>query len=129
MDSFARLALRRCWADLSTGDPAKAAKFYEDLFGWAAKPGEHDPSGYLHIQNRGEFIGGIQTAEQRNSQAPPHWLLYFQTPNCDQSAQQAKQAGATLYMPPTTVPNVGRMSIVADPQGAVFAIFQDKSTL
>ncbi len=118
-----------CWADLSTSDPAKAAQFYEALFGWSAKPGEHDSSGYLHIENRGEFIGGIPPAEQRNSQVPPHWLLYFQTSNCDQTAKNAAQAGATLHLPPMTIPNVGRMSVIADPQGAVFAIFQDKSTL
>ncbi|MBV8809331.1 MAG: VOC family protein [Acidobacteriaceae bacterium] len=118
-----------CWADLSTGDPAKAAQFYEALFGWSVKPGEHDSSGYLHIQNRGEFIGGIPPAALRNSQIPPHWLLYFQTSNCDQTAKNAAQAGATLHVAPMTIPNVGRMSVIADPQGAVFAIFQDKSTL
>jgi hypothetical protein len=118
-----------CWADLNTPDAPGAAEFYEALFGWVTKPGEHDSSGYLHIQNHGEFIGGIPSAEQRNSQAPPHWLLYFQTSNCDQSAKKAEQTGATLYVPPMTVPNVGRMSFIADPQGAAFAIFQDKSTL
>src|SRR5947209_6013588 len=98
-----------CWADLSTSDPAKAARFYEFLFGWSVKPGEHDPSGYLHIQNRGEFIGGIPPIEQRNSEIPPHWLLYFQTSNCDQTAKSAAQAGAMLHVPLTTIPNVGRM--------------------
>jgi predicted enzyme related to lactoylglutathione lyase len=41
----------------------------------------------------------------------------------DASANKAKEMGANLYVAPMTVEGVGRMSIVADPQGAVFAVF------
>src|SRR5579859_8193407 len=48
-----------CWADLSTPDPQQAGKFYSSLFGWQIITDDHDPSGYLHIKNRENFIGGI----------------------------------------------------------------------
>ena len=50
-----------CWADLSTPDPARAGKFYSDLFGWKLTDDTDDdpPSGYVHIQNGQEFMGGI----------------------------------------------------------------------
>ncbi|HXR17555.1 MAG TPA: VOC family protein [Terriglobales bacterium] len=115
-----------CWADLSTPDQARAGKFYSDLFGWKLSGGEHSdpPSDYLHIQNGGDFIGGIPPAAHRDPGTPAHWLAYFQTSNCDATAAKAKQLGAKFYLEPMTMENVGRFGVLADPQGAVFAIFQ-----
>jgi len=113
-----------CWADLSTPDVPNAEKFYSGLFGWQMTRDEHDKSGYIHIKNGEEFIGGIPPAQHRNPNAPPHWLLYFQTSNCDSSANKAKELGANFLLAPMTMENVGRMAVIADPQGAVFAIFQ-----
>ena len=111
-----------CWADLMTPDQAAATKFYNSVFGWEADPGQ-DNSGYLHIKNGGQFVGGIPPAQHR-SPGPPHWLLYLAIENCDASTDQAKSLGATVYMPPTTMEGVGRWSVIADPQGAVVALFQ-----
>jgi uncharacterized protein len=115
-----------CWADLSTPDQARAGKFYADLFGWKLSVDTDDdpPSGYRHIQNGEDFIGGIPPAAQREPHTPPHWLPYFQTSNCDATAAKAKQLGAKFYLEPMTMENVGRFGVLADPQGAVFAIFQ-----
>jgi predicted enzyme related to lactoylglutathione lyase len=113
-----------CWADLSTSDPTTAAKFYEGLFGWKIAAGEHDTSGYLHIENGKDFIGGVQPPSMRNPNSPPHWLAYFQTSNCDATAAKAKQLGAKFFVEPMTMEGVGRMAVLADPQGAAFSIFQ-----
>jgi predicted enzyme related to lactoylglutathione lyase len=113
-----------CWADLSTPDPASAQKFYSGMFGWKISAGEKDSSGYLHIQNGEDYIGGIPPAQHRNPHAPPHWLLYFQVADVDATAAQAKGLGANLHLPPMSMENVGRMSVMADPQGAAFAIFK-----
>jgi len=115
-----------CWADLSTPDPELAGKFYSGLFGWTLTPGEGktDTSGYLHIKNGENFIGGIPPSAHRDSNIPSHWLGYIRTSNCDATAGKAKQLGASFVMAPTTFENVGRMAVIADPQGAVFAIFQ-----
>jgi uncharacterized protein len=112
-----------CWADLSTTDPARATTFYTSVFGWEISPGQ-DNTGYLHIKNGADFIGGIPPAQYGPPNAPSHWLIYFVVENCDASAAKAKDLGATLHMPPSTIEKVGRMAIVADPQGAVFALFQ-----
>ncbi|MBV9762676.1 MAG: VOC family protein [Acidobacteriaceae bacterium] len=112
-----------CWADLNTPDIETAVKFYSALFGWEISGGD-DPSGYLHIKNNGQPIGGVTPAAMRNPQAPPHWMLYFLVSDCDASAARALQLGATFLLPPLTVEHVGRMAIVKDPQGAVFALFQ-----
>ena len=113
-----------CWADLSTPDPARAAEFYKALFEWEVIKDSKDPSGYLHIKNGDEFIGGIPPAEHYNAAAPPHWLIYFLVSNCDDASAKTKDMFGQLVFPPSDVQNVGRMSIVKDPQGAVFALFQ-----
>ncbi|PYT15669.1 MAG: VOC family protein [Acidobacteria bacterium] len=112
-----------CWADLNTPDPARAKQFYEGLFGWKLVTGEKDPSGYLHIMNGEEFIGGIPPAH--NGHMPPHWLAYFIVSEVDATADKAKQMGAKVHLPPTTMENVGRFAVLADPQGAAFAIFKE----
>ncbi len=83
-----------CWADLSTPDPQRAGKFYGDLFGWQMLADDEDPEhDYLHIKNGEHFIGGIPPARDRNPNAPPHWLVYFLTSNCDAAADKAKAVG------------------------------------
>ncbi len=113
-----------CWADLSTPDPKRASDFYSGLFGWQLTTDPKDPSGYLHIKNGEHFIGGIPPAIHRQPGAPPHWLAYFQVDDVDALASKAKQMGAKLCLQPTTMEGVGRMSVIADPQGAVFSIFK-----
>src|SRR5579885_1585362 len=113
-----------CWADLITPDPARVAPFYSQVFGWKIKAAEGDTSGYLHIQAGEKHIGGIPPASNRNAQTPAHWLVYFHVSDCDKFTEKTKQLGGSTLMPPATMERVGRWSIVRDPQGAVFALFQ-----
>lgn len=113
-----------CWADLSTPDPARAGKFYSDVFGWKLEKGDKDPSGYLHIKNGEHFIGGIPPASHRPPNAPAHWMIYFQVGDVAASAAKAAKLGAKVLMPAQEMEGVGTWSILADPQGAVFAIFK-----
>jgi uncharacterized protein len=113
-----------CWADLSTPNPERAGKFYADVFGWQLVKDDKDPSGYIHIKNGENFIGGIPPATHRNPNAPPHWLIYFQVANAEGATEKAAQLGGKILMPARKMENVGTWSIVADPQGAVFALFK-----
>ena len=113
-----------CWADLSTPDTKRASDFYSGMFGWQAIADPKDPSGYLHIKNGEHHIGGIPPAAQRQPGVPAHWMAYFQVDDVDATANKAKEMGAKLYLPPMSMEGVGRMSVMADPQGAVFAIFK-----
>src|SRR5260370_3819748 len=60
-----------CWADLATPDPSTATNFYRSPFGWEITPGEINTE-YLHLPNRGEFIGGSAPAQPFQG-APAHW--------------------------------------------------------
>jgi predicted enzyme related to lactoylglutathione lyase len=111
-----------CWADLTTTDPKKAVNFYSQLFGWETEVSKNDPSGYLHILNKGSYIGGIPPV--REGQPPPHWLIYYQVSGIETVLERATSNGATTYQPPFSVPETGQIAVLADPQGAVFALFE-----
>ncbi|HUI42795.1 MAG TPA: VOC family protein [Terriglobia bacterium] len=114
-----------CWADLSTPDRDRVGPFYAALFGWTiGKEDENPEHAYWHLANGGEFIGGVPPATHRDPNIPAHWQVYFTVKDCDASAARAKELGAQFFLPPMTFENVGRMAVMADPQGAVFAIFQ-----
>jgi uncharacterized protein len=116
-----------CWADLSTPDRECAGPFYESLFGWTIGKEDEGPAhAYWHLANGGEFFGGIPPAAHRDPNVPAHWEVYFAVDDCDASAEKAKSLGARFFMPPMTFEDVGRMAVMADPQGASFAIFQGR---
>ena len=51
-------------------------------------------------------------------------MPYFLVAECDASTAKAKELGAAVYMEPMTLEGVGRFSVIADPQGATFSLFQ-----
>jgi predicted enzyme related to lactoylglutathione lyase len=107
-----------CWADLNTNDKARAQTFYSRLLGWKFEEGDNN---YTHIKNGDDYIGGMPMEEHG---LPPHWLAYFQVADCDASTAKCKSLGGTVHFGPTSLENVGRFSVLGDPQGAVFAVFQ-----
>jgi predicted enzyme related to lactoylglutathione lyase len=113
-----------CWADLMTSNADAAKAFYNAVFLWQFDPGQGDNSGYLHVKNGDKFIGGMPPAQHVPPNTPPHWLAYILVENCDASTTKAQTLGARVYMGPMTMENVGRWSVIADPQGAVIALFQ-----
>ena len=113
-----------CWADLQTPDRERTAPFYGSLFGWQFLPGkDKDPNGYLHIKNGEQYIGGLPEARNLPPSVMPHWLPYIQCTDCSAQTAKAEQLGGRIIVPATTVPDQLSYSVIADPQGAVFALF------
>jgi len=111
-----------CWADLNTPDQQTAKTFYEGLFGWKLTPGQGKNSGYLHIVNGENYIGGIPPARGTGASEPPHWLIYFATADVDKTFGRAADLGARKLLRTMDIEGTGRVAILADPQGAVFAL-------
>jgi predicted enzyme related to lactoylglutathione lyase len=112
-----------CWADLNTSDAEKASRFYADWMGWTYDMGN---DGYRHIKNgtSNDMIGGIPPRMHAPPGTPSHWLSYFHVADCKATASRASQLGASTLMPADLMANVGTISVLADPQGAVFALYQ-----
>lgn len=115
-----------CWAELTTPDPVDATRFYSGLFGWKTKPDSGIESAeYVELINNGVPIGGVMPMRGDMWKGiPPHWMIYISVADCDERAAKATSLGATVCVPPTDIPNVGRFSVVTDAQGAVFSLIQ-----
>jgi hypothetical protein len=114
-----------CWAELNTPDAERAKTFYEGLFGWKLIPGQGKESGYLHIVNGENYIGGVPPARQGSADTPPHWLIYFAADDVDKAFEKAKDMRARILLRPMDFEGVGRVAMLADPQGAVFALYRE----
>jgi uncharacterized protein len=113
-----------CWADLATPDRDRAARFYGAVFGWEFSLGkDKDPNGYLHISNNGHFIGGMPPSHMLRPSIAPHWMGYIQCLDCQAQTAKAAAIGAKVIVPTTPIPDSGQFSVLADLQGAVFALF------
>ncbi len=121
-----------CWADLHTRDIARAAKFYNGLFGWKIVAGKDmsapGPNDYGHIVNGEAFIGGVTPVEMQDPNAPPHWMIYVEVADCATAVTKAKSLGAQVYADTMAIGEFGGMAVLADPQGAVFALHHAKKS-
>jgi len=116
------------WDELYTNDVDAAKRFYGELFGWTAS--EMDMGGghtYTLFQVGDTSVAGCMTIEE-GQETPPHWYPYLLTPDVDATTAKAKDAGATVYVEPMDVPEVGRFSVLGDPTGATFGLFQTPSS-
>ncbi len=112
-----------CWNELATRDIAKARAFYGGLVGWEFAPHEGTPTEYSIIKVADRDGGGLMQMNEMWGDMPSHWMVYFAVEDIDASCEQLKQLGGTVHMPPFAI-SVGRIAVVADPQGAVFSLIQ-----
>ena len=117
------------WNELATTDTAEAGRFYSQLFDWEMQVNESGPMIYTTFINQGRMNAGMMKIPADWGNIPPHWLVYFAVAGCKQSAEKAQALGATVLVPPTDAGDVGRFAVIQDPQGAVFAIIEMKSSL
>lgn len=115
-----------CWRELSSPNPAAAAAFYRELFAWTSKDVDMGPMGNYTILNHGEeMVAGVMAGP--SPEVPSHWINYVTVDDVDASAAQVEQLGGRVLMPPADAPEIGRFSIVTDPEGAVFGLLRDPS--
>jgi predicted enzyme related to lactoylglutathione lyase len=112
-----------CWNELASKDPAASVKFYTQIGDFTTKGMDMGTGGTYHLlESGGQSRAGIM-AQQMPNQAHT-WLPYVQVASADQTADKAKRLGATVVVPPTDIPTVGRFAIFADAQGAATGILQ-----
>lgn len=59
--------------------------------------------------------------------APSHWLGDIGVPDVDAAVAKTQSLGATIYMPGMDIATVGRIAVLADPQGATIALYCPES--
>jgi predicted enzyme related to lactoylglutathione lyase len=115
---------RFVWHDHVSGDPDKARSFYSDLLGWETEIFEAGEIAYPMIKVNETTHGGFGPAQ---GGAPPHWLGHVGVEDVDETVAQAEGAGGSLLAAPMDIPEVGRMAVLRDPQGAAFSVFSSAS--
>jgi predicted enzyme related to lactoylglutathione lyase len=71
---------------------------------------------------RDKTVAGIAPIQGEGQ--PPSWTTYVSTDDADATAAKVKDAGGTVFAEPFDVMDAGRMAVFADPEGAVFAVWQ-----
>lgn len=108
------------WNELASPDLDASSGFYSELFGWQIEPVEGLDPPYRMIKNSGQNNGGIRSVMPPGT--PPHWLVYFGVQDIGAGLAKVSELGGTQLMGPIEI-GAGKIGVVQDPQGAVFALF------
>ncbi|MFC8680469.1 VOC family protein [Microbacterium ureisolvens] len=111
-----------CWVDVTAPDLEAATRFYGGLFGWefhdAMPPGA--PGAYLIATLDGEDAAALAAGDRAE------WMSYIATEGVDATATAVANAGGRVLEAPEDAGPGGRMATCADPQGAVFRLWQPR---
>src|SRR5579875_936790 len=113
------------WCEWMGADAAAAADFYRHALGWEIQ--ESDMAGFVYriASVGGHGVAGLIATPPQAQGTPPCWTGYVWVEDVDAALGKLEAAGGSALRPPMDIPNVGRMAVVADAQGAPFALFRD----
>ncbi len=114
------------WYELMTTDMDAAQAFYSAVVGWTPRDFSQPDMRYTVMHAGDKGVVGVMTlpAEASAGGGRPGWVGYVGTEDVDASTANVRQAGGTVLREPEDILGVGRFSVLADPQGAVFMLFQ-----
>ena len=113
--------------ELNSNDVAKARPFYAALFGWELNDMDMGPMGtYTTIGVGGDGTGGGMMQHPMPG-APSVWVPYVLVDDLGASTEKARSLGGTVIQENIPVAEMGTFSIVQDPTGAVFGLWETKS--
>ncbi|MCY4447957.1 MAG: VOC family protein [Chloroflexi bacterium] len=106
-----------CWAELYTHDTEAASKFYAGLFGWAVEqvPGAGGMP-YNLFTSGGAPAAGMLAIQPIWGEVPPNWTVYFAVENLDAALEKVQAMGGSMQIQPMSIPGIGRISLITDPQ-------------
>lgn len=113
------------WNEVLTTDVAAATRFYTEVLGvgWEDMPMEGGAT-YTCLMVDGRPVGGAMALTEDMEGVPPHWNVNFNVTSVDDTLVQVGELGGTVVAPAFDVPTVGRLAVVADPQGAMLTLME-----
>lgn len=114
------------WYELLTRDAEAAQKFYGSVLGWTFTDSGQPDIDYRIIHAGPHPVGGLMaiTQEMADHGARPTWLGYIAVDDVDTTVAEIQSRGGSVQMPAMDIPMVGRIAMVADPQGAPFYVMK-----
>lgn len=110
------------WNELMTNDMAGSKAFYGELLGWEMHEDNSAGMPYTMIKAGGEEVGGMMANPPEAKGAPTAWGSYVTVDDVDKQLGRVEALGGKVIMPPMDIPNVGRFSVISDPQGAMLTL-------
>jgi uncharacterized protein len=114
------------WSELASSDPEAAKKFYGDMFGWTYMDAPMPNGVYTIFKYDGNDAAALYQAP---AGMPPHWGVYFSAPELEASTAKAGELGGTVVMGPQDLGFPGSMSVIKDPQGVMFSLWQARGNI
>ncbi len=107
------------WNELVTTDLEAATSFYSSLLGWTTEPfGPH----YILFKKADTSVAGMMQVPQPGM--PSQWVAYITVEDVDALVAKVSELGGQIMAPPMDVPEVGRIAVALDPQGAAIGFFK-----
>jgi uncharacterized protein len=114
---------RFLWLENLTRDVPAAVAFYTAVIGWGTQRWDVDGQPYHMFFNGEAPLAGLHPMPA-GAEHPPHWLAYVGTPDVGETTALAERLGAKVWVRLMDIPSVGVMSVLQDPQGAMFAVYR-----
>ena len=114
------------WVDLTTPDLDDALRFYGALFGWEFEDAGEEAGHYHQALVRGRRVAGLGPVPPGSPPAA-YWTTYFSGADVDAHASAITDAGGRVMHGPMEVLGQGRVLIAADPEGAMFGIWEPQA--
>jgi hypothetical protein len=113
------------WYELLTTDMVSAEAFYRGVLEWDGRDASTPAFAYRLLSTADAPVCGLMglPPEALASGARPRWVGYVAVDDIDATVALLRAQGGAVYVPPTDS-NIGRVSIVADPQSATLALVQ-----
>ena len=108
------------WDELETQDIEASKRFYSEVFGWTTKDMGEKYGGYNIFSTGESDLGGLMTMPDKS--IPSMWVPYVAVEDADATVAKAQELGGSALMGPMDVPDIGRIAVLKDAQGAVFGI-------
>lgn len=111
------------WNELNTRDTEASKSFYGSVFEWGFEEQQFENGPYTTLKVDEATVGGmIDITGRAPDEVPPHWLAYFAVEAVDAAVAKASESGGGVALEPFDISGVGRIAILKDPFGAVFAV-------
>lgn len=116
------------WVDVSSTNLSATVEFLRELFGWTAVDMGEESGHYTMFDVDGKHVAAASPKAPGDT-SPSAWTTYITVADVDATAAAARESGGSVLMDPMDVFDAGRMALLADPSGGVFAIWQAGRTI
>jgi predicted enzyme related to lactoylglutathione lyase len=119
-----RILGRHVWSELMTTNTKGAEGFYDKVVGWTSEPFGASPMPYTRFKRSdGTGVAGLMQ-RPADMNMPPFWAMYIAVPKLEEAVAHIKRLGGSELSEVIDIPEVGRLQMLKDPQGAAFYIIQ-----